>query len=220
MKNKLTLNEDLFTPIEIISCEDESSEEPLSAPQSSVASGMAQVINNLIVDEWDAISGYNSALETVKVQGMEHQEEAIKILTDIVNEENIHVGQLQKLLELYSPNAESINSGVEEADKQIIETDPTLTESKSTFEFDDNEVQNAETELSDEEIIDTVSQQVMDGDIDVIDVDDYDEQVSKWIKNERAVELTPLEDHIEESDVTIKYIYRPSCNIVYRYADI
>ena len=94
MKNKLTLNEDLFTPIEIISCEDESSEEPLSAPQSSVASGMAQVINNLIVDEWDAISGYNSALETVKVQGMEHQEEAIKILTDIVNEENIHVGQL------------------------------------------------------------------------------------------------------------------------------
>ena len=220
MKNKLTLNEDLFTPIEIISCEDESSEEPLSAPQSSVASGMAQVINNLIVDEWDAISGYNSALETVKVQGMEHQEEAIKILTDIVNEENIHVGQLQKLLELYSPNAESINSGVEEADKQIIETDPTLTESKSTFEFDDNEVKNAETELSDEEIIDRISQQVMDGDIDVIDVDDYDEQVSKWIKNERAVELTPLEDHIEESDVTIKYIYRPSCNIVYRYADI
>lgn len=220
MKNKLTLNEDLFTPIEIISCEDESSEEPLSAPQSSVASGMAQVINNLIVDEWDAISGYNSALETVKVQGMEHQEEAIKILTDIVNEENIHVGQLQKLLELYSPNAESINSGVEEADKQIIETDPTLTESKSTFEFDDNEVKNAETELSDEEIIDTISQQVMDGAIDVIDVDDYDEQVSKWIKNERFVELTPLEDHIEESDVTIKYIYRPSCNIVYRYADI
>lgn len=220
MKNKLTLNEDLFTPIEIISCEDESSEEPLSAPQSSVASGMAQVINNLIVDEWDAISGYNSALETVKVQGMEHQEEAIKILTDIVNEENIHVGQLQKLLELYSPNAESINSGVEEADKQIIETDPTLTESKSTFEFDDNEVQNAETELSDEEIIDTVSQQVMDGDIDVIDVDDYDEQMSQWLKNERSVELTPLEDHIEESDVTIKYIYRPSCNIVYRYADI
>lgn len=220
MKNKLTLNEDLFTPIEIISCEDESSEEPLSAPQSSAASGMAQVINNLIVDEWDAISGYNSALETVKAQGMEHQEEAIKILTDIVNEENIHVGQLQKLLELYSPNAESINSGVEEADKQIIETDPTLTESKSTFEFDDNEVQNAETELSDEEIIDTISQQVMDGDIDVIDVDDYDEQVSKWIKNERSVELTPLEDHIEESDVTIKYIYRPSCNVVYRYADI
>ena len=220
MKNKLTLNEDLFTPIEIISCEDESSEEPLSAPQSSAASGMAQVINNLIVDEWDAISGYNSALETVKVQGMEHQEEAIKILTDIVNEENIHVGQLQKLLELYSPNAESINSGVEEADKQIIETDPTLTESKSTFEFDDNEVQNAETELSDEEIIDTISQQVMDGAIDVIDVDDYDEQVSKWIKNERSVELTPLEDHIEESDVTIKYIYRPSGNVVYRYADI
>ena len=220
MKNKLTLNEDLFTPIEIISCEDESSEEPLSAPQSSAASGMAQVINNLIVDEWDAISGYNSALETVKVQGMEHQEEAIKILTDIVNEENIHVGQLQKLLELYSPNAESINSGVEEADKQIIETDPTLTESKSTFEFDDNEVQNVETELSDEEIIDTISQQVMDGDIDVIDVDDYDEQVSKWIKNERSVELTPLEDRIEESDVTIKYIYRPSYNIVYRYADL
>ena len=75
MKNKLTLNEDLFTPIEIISCKNESSEEPLSAPQSSAASGMAQVINNLIVDEWDAISGYNSALETVKVQGMEHQEE-------------------------------------------------------------------------------------------------------------------------------------------------
>lgn len=220
MKNKLTLNEDLFAFVDPVDCEEQSSEEPLSAPQSSVASGMAQVINNLIVDEWDAISGYNSALETVKVQGMEHQEEAIKILTDIVNEENIHVGQLQKLLQLYSPNAESINSGADEADKQIMATDPTLTESKSTFDFDDIEVKNDEPELSDEEIIDTISQQVMDGDIDVIDVDDYDEQMSRWIKNERSVELTPLEDHIEESDVTIKYIYRPSCNIVYRYADI
>lgn len=220
MKNKLTLNEDLFAFVDPVDCEEQSSEEPLSAPQSSVASGMAQVINNLIVDEWDAISGYNSALETVKVQGMEHQEEAIKILTDIVNEENIHVGQLQKLLQLYSPNAESINSGADEADKQIMATDPTLTESKSTFDFDDIKVKNDEPELSDEEIIDTISQQVMDGDIDVIDVDDYDEQMSRWIKNERSVELTPLEDHIEESDVTIKYIYRPSCNIVYRYADI
>ena len=220
MKNKLTLNEDLFAFVDPVDCEEQSPEEPLSAPQSSVASGMAQVINNLIVDEWDAISGYNSALETVKVQGMEHQEEAIKILTDIVNEENIHVGQLQKLLQLYSPNAESINSGADEADKQIMATDPTLTESKSTFDFDDIEVKNDEPELSDEEIIDTISQQVMDGDIDVIDVDDYDEQMSRWIKNERSVELTPLEDHIEESDVTIKYIYRPSCNIVYRYADI
>ena len=54
----------------------------------------------------------------------------IKILADIANEENLHVGQLQKALEMVSPNAESIKDGAKEAEEQIEETESEPKEDK------------------------------------------------------------------------------------------
>ena len=89
---------------------------------------LASMLNNLIVDEWNTIDAYNSALtyiEQVKQDdGTVYDYEGIKkILTDIVNEENVHVGQLQSAMQLLSPNTASIDKGTEEGDKQIAEGD-------------------------------------------------------------------------------------------------
>lgn len=79
--------------------------------------GMSMMINNLIKDEYEAIDAYNSAITTFKSIG--NSDNAISVLNDIVAEENIHVGQLQRLMELFDPNANKVSDGVEEADEQI-----------------------------------------------------------------------------------------------------
>ena len=86
-------------------------------PKTFLDNGIASTINSLIKDEWEAIEGYNSAIATLK-QSNSH-EDMVSVLTDIATEENKHVGQLQKLMELVSPNAGQIKVGEAEAEKQI-----------------------------------------------------------------------------------------------------
>ena len=97
---------------------------------------IANSLNALIRDEWEAIEGYNNAsnlLKTMKEYDTELKIDVdgiIKILADIANEENLHVGQLQKALEMVSPNAESIKDGAKEAEEQIEETESEPKEDK------------------------------------------------------------------------------------------
>ena len=79
--------------------------------------GISMIINNLIKDEYESIDSYNSAITTFKDIGK--SDDAISVLNDIVAEENIHVGQLQRLMELFDPNADKVSDGVEEASEQI-----------------------------------------------------------------------------------------------------
>lgn len=44
------------------------------------------------------------------------------VIRDINNEENKHIGQLQAALETISPNANSIESGSQEAEAQLTNT--------------------------------------------------------------------------------------------------
>lgn len=78
--------------------------------------GIAGVINSLIIDEFEAIDGYNSAIATAEEEGMT---DIVNVLKDIVNEENLHVGQLQTCLTKVSPNAQSIDDGQVEAQQQL-----------------------------------------------------------------------------------------------------
>lgn len=115
------LDDSPFIVVQEVKDTSESVPEP---PQSDLNYGLAGMINSLIKDEWDAIDGYNSTMATLTQINTPEAQQAVKIFTDIVNEENIHVGQLQRVLELVSPNAISINKGVEEASEQIGSSDP------------------------------------------------------------------------------------------------
>ena len=78
--------------------------------------GLASVINTLIKDEFDAIQGYNDAIVNFEAEG---RSDLTQILYDILNEENLHVGQLETLLEQVSGSANSIDKGKAEAETQL-----------------------------------------------------------------------------------------------------
>ena len=84
--------------------------------------GIAGVINSLIIDEFEAIDGYNSAIATAEQEGMT---DIINVLKDIANEENLHVGQLQTCLAKVSPNAQFIDNGQVEAQQQLDDVNQT-----------------------------------------------------------------------------------------------
>lgn len=106
------------TDLELNTSEPE--EENLAAPSAGIDSAIATLINKLIVDEWEAIQGYNDAI--VSLQEEHADEDILAIFTDIVNEEHVHVGQLQKALEKVAPDAAKIKEGEKEGEEQL-ETD-------------------------------------------------------------------------------------------------
>lgn len=87
-------------------------------PSTGVDNGAASELIALIEDEWEAITGYNNAIATLRVYG-EKYSDAIRVLEEINNEENIHVGQLEEVLKTISPNAASIQHGSVEAKSQL-----------------------------------------------------------------------------------------------------
>lgn len=106
---------------DVIENETTKPEEEQTPPPPTVGQdmGVATLLNSLIIDEWEAIDGYNNAVATISTLSIPSAEAIIKVITDIVNEEHIHVGQLQKALELVAPNAISIADGEQEATRQI-----------------------------------------------------------------------------------------------------
>ena len=102
---------------------------------------VANILNPLIKDELEAIDGYNSAVATFR--GMLEDETTdksidykgiIAVISEITNEENLHIGQLEKLLETVSPNAKSIDDGKEEAAEQLEETSEEEVKKEETVE--------------------------------------------------------------------------------------
>ena len=68
------------------------------------------MLSALIKGEWDAIDQYNSVLSTLESLDNELATETLK---EIVSEEYIHVGQLEKLAQDINPDAENITTGYE-----------------------------------------------------------------------------------------------------------
>lgn len=92
-----------------------------NTPNTPDEFGAAGLINALIQDEWQAIQGYNDAIATLSTADVDT--EIINVFKDIANEENIHIGQLQKALEMVSPNVSSIGDGEQEGAEQLKEPD-------------------------------------------------------------------------------------------------
>lgn len=105
--------------------EDLSNESSTPNPPALDDMGIATLLNSLIQDEWQAIQGYNDAIATLVVE--DNHEDILNVFKDIVDEEHIHIGQLQKALETIAPNAESIDKGEEEGEGQLETSgEPTL----------------------------------------------------------------------------------------------
>ena len=78
----------------------------------------ADAISLLIIDEWEAINGYQGVIQSMKHEKM--PKEAIDILQSIMAEEHAHVGELHKVLTLVNPDSEvQIEAGKKEAEELI-----------------------------------------------------------------------------------------------------
>ena len=98
----------------------EPDDDVLNAPDEGPAYGMAETINSLIRDEWEAIDGYNSAIVMARNFG---EEDVAESLTHIQNEENKHVGELQELLKRFTTSADKIEDGTKEAKSELNDED-------------------------------------------------------------------------------------------------
>lgn len=91
----------------------------LTNEQANENNGLSTILNMLIKDEFDAIQGYNDAIVNFETEG---RGDLVQVLKDIVNEENLHVGQLEVLLEQVNGAANSIDQGKAEAETQLTDT--------------------------------------------------------------------------------------------------
>lgn len=117
-KNKIVLSEDLAVDEnEEVKVEDEIEVEDNEVTDKLLDNAIASMINKLIIDEFEAIDGYNSAISTIISEMPDSP--IIDVLNDIIAEENVHVGQLQRALLLVSTPAQDIEKGTEEGKEQI-----------------------------------------------------------------------------------------------------
>lgn len=89
-------------------------DKPLESPLPGEDSGLSDMIINALKDEMSTIQMYN-----VLITNLTTHVEMKDVILDILSEENKHVGQLQKLLSLISPNTEEIQNGIIEASEQL-----------------------------------------------------------------------------------------------------
>lgn len=65
----------------------------------------ADMLSTLIIDEWEAINGYQGVIQSMK--NMKMPKKAINILQSIMAEEHAHVGELHKVLAIVNPDSEN-----------------------------------------------------------------------------------------------------------------
>ena len=138
MKNKIVLSEDLA-----VDGNEEVKVEDNEVTDKLLDNAIANIINKLIIDEFEAIDGYNSAISTVITEMPDSP--IIDVLNDIIAEENVHVGQLQRALLLVSTHAQDIAKGTEEGKEQI-------ADGEKEEESDDDEKDEIESEEENEVI--------------------------------------------------------------------
>lgn len=94
--------------------------------------GIAGLINNLIIQNWDMNGAYTDLIVNADSN---NQHNIANLAKDIVADINNHIGKLQAALAMLSPNVENIAAGESEAAQQLNVVNEALNESeKNTLE--------------------------------------------------------------------------------------
>lgn len=96
----------------------ESNNIDLSSEEGRNLIGISDLTNTIINRTYDLISDLNSL--RITLQDFE-LEDLIEVVNSIVEEENNHIGKLQHITEVISPEASNIEDGKEEASEMISE---------------------------------------------------------------------------------------------------
>lgn len=81
------------------------------------------ILRNLIADEQEAVSGYLKAAHKIKEKAEEHNDatglKIVKVLLDIAKEEEVHIGELNKLMKLIGVSDSAEKEGEKEASEKL-----------------------------------------------------------------------------------------------------
>lgn len=90
-----------------------------------------------IKDEWDTVTLYNNIISELEEASKDGQnfDDIIPVIKDIVKEENVHIGQLQKALSTISPDTDDIANGEVEAEGQLTEDLDCSSDDISDWDF-------------------------------------------------------------------------------------
>ena len=81
------------------------------------------LLRNLIADEQEAVSGYLKAAHKIKEKAEEHNDatglKIVKVLLDIAKEEEVHIGELNKLMKLIGVSDSAEKEGEKEASEKL-----------------------------------------------------------------------------------------------------
>lgn len=99
-------------------------------------------LNDFIKQTWEVIGNYQNAITSL--QTLENQGDIIPIIEDIISDNMIHVGQLQKALELMVPE---VIDKISEGEKQA---ELTLSEEPDEGELEEVEVEVQEPEVEEQ----------------------------------------------------------------------
>lgn len=75
--------------------------------------GLASIIRDLIADEWEAVDGYKSAMLNCGAVGRQDIKAAFE---DIMKEEMVHIGELERIMKEVAPEVDEIQSGYSEVE--------------------------------------------------------------------------------------------------------
>lgn len=122
-----------------------------------ISSGISSMLNSSIVSTWNRIDEFTSMIATIK--SYDSYEDLVTIIQSILDDEMIHIGQLQKALSLVSSSEEFISQGVDKAEEIIDSSKSIETSDYSEFNDESEEViendENSQPESNTEEIEDT-----------------------------------------------------------------
>lgn len=105
---------------------EEKTEESDPSTPSDLDTAIASMLGNAIIRTWEAIDNLNSIMVSVKTENEDHP--IISIIQAIVDDEMMHVGQLEQAMQHVDPASENIEQGkaeLEAPEEEISEEEPT-----------------------------------------------------------------------------------------------
>lgn len=178
--------------------------------------GMATVISDLIKDEYEAIDGYNSAIATAEAEGFE---DLVNVLTEIQAEENLHIGQLQAVMNTLDPNAHLVDDGQQEGIEQL--ANPIATDNTIEEDIEPEQMSRADSEAFDRAVREKWDMSPLEfiqeynaGRLPMMSVNSYED-----IPNcENAIELDSLDISQGTGNVIVYTYMEPETGKLYKYA--
>ena len=181
-------------------------DKPLESPLFGEDLELSGMLINALKDELSTIQMYN-----VVITNLTTHVEMKDVILDIISEENKHVGQLQKLLSLISPNTEEIQNGIVEASEQLdgenrikseynesINED-ILTEGKWNHKVPDKMAKDLRKAINDDnyEVVVTRLISIYNYLQDILP-EDHDDFIDSAIEELESLDISPDEDEMEE----------------------